>query len=405
MKTNLLALAMLLVTAGAMAEELKVADVVLPQNTTAEIQFELVNPNVVFDAFSFSVTLPDGVVPEMETGTDDTPSFIAGDRFVDGSGISSNLVDGNIIKFARLTDGKPIQGTSGVLFSAVVKVDGELEVGTQLTATVSEVSFTTPGLTKEELDPVTFTITIGEPDDGRIKFDETSTSAPAAATGVDVRVKRTIKANEWSTICLPFAMNEEQMKAAFGEDVELADFTSWASEEDDEGNIVGISVGFEDVSEMEANHPYIIKVASPVEEFTADGVDIEPEEEPTVQVGKKKAERGFFIGTYVAGTEVPQNDLFLSGNQFWYSTGKTKMKAFRAYFEFADVLTVVEEAAAKVRFNIGGAPTAIEGIAAGKYGQDGAVYDLSGRRLSVSSASSALPKGLYIVNGKKVIIK
>ena len=239
----------------------------------------------------------------------------------------------------------------------------------------------------------------------QVTLDETSPSIPEAVTNANVRVKRTIKGDEWSTICLPFAMSETQVKEAFGDDVELADFTSWASEEDEEGNIVGISVGFENVSEVEANHPYIIKVASTVEEFTADGVDIEPEDEPTVQVGKKKAERGYFIGTYVAGTEVPENDLFLSGNQFWYSTGKTKMKAYRAYFEFADVLTVVEEAAAKVRFNIGGAPTAIEGIAAGKYGQDGAVYDLSGRRLSVSSASSVLPKGMYIVNGKKIIIK
>jgi flagellar basal body L-ring protein FlgH len=37
-----------------------------------------------------------------------------------------------------------------------------------------------------------------------------------------------------------------------------------------------------------------------------------------------------------------------------------------------------------------------------------AVYDLSGRRISVSAATSVrsvLPKGIYIVNGKKVMIK
>jgi hypothetical protein len=36
------------------------------------------------------------------------------------------------------------------------------------------------------------------------------------------------------------------------------------------------------------------------------------------------------------------------------------------------------------------------------------VYDLSGRRISVSSASSSLsdlPKGIYIVNGRKVVVK
>ncbi len=38
----------------------------------------------------------------------------------------------------------------------------------------------------------------------------------------------------------------------------------------------------------------------------------------------------------------------------------------------------------------------------------GAVYDLSGRKVSVSSDSSVpsvLPKGVYIVNGKLVVVK
>ena len=405
MRKNLLALAMLLVSAGAMAEELKVADVTLPQNATAEIQFELNNPNTELDAFSFSLTLPDGVVPVMTTGNTPSPSFIAGDRFVNGTGISSNLLEGNIVKFARLTDGNAITGTSGVLFSAVIKVDGELEVGTKLQATVSDIQFTTPSLTKEELDDVQFTITIAEPVDGRTVLDETSTTIPQAATGVDVRVKRTIKANEWSTICLPFAMTEAQVTEAFGSDVQLADFTSWESEEDEDGDIVGISVGFENVSEIEANHPYIIKVTSAIEEFTADGVDIEPDDEPTQQVGKKKAERGYFIGTYIAGTTVPKNNLFLSGNKFWYSTDQTKIKAFRAYFEFADVLTSVEEAETKVRFTFDGTPTAIEDITVGEFAADDAVYTLSGVRLGKAAQLKSLPQGLYIVNGKKVFVK
>jgi hypothetical protein len=33
----------------------------------------------------------------------------------------------------------------------------------------------------------------------------------------------------------------------------------------------------------------------------------------------------------------------------------------------------------------------------------GEVYDLSGRKVSVPSVSSVLPKGVYIINGKKVV--
>ncbi len=229
-------------------------------------------------------------------------------------------------------------------------------------------------------------------------LDETSTAAPEAANGVNVKVNRTINANEWSTICLPFAMSETQCKAAFGNDVQLANFTSWSSEEDGAGDIVAINVGFTTVTAIEANHPYIIKVSSAVTDFTIDGVNIAPENEPTVQVGTKKVEKGFMIGTYVANFTVPDGDIFLSGGMFWYSKGLTKMKAFRAYFEFADVLTSVEGASAPA-FNIifGGGTTNIKDIKAEQ--NDDFYYNLGGQRVEAPA------KGLYIKNGKKVVIK
>ena len=229
-------------------------------------------------------------------------------------------------------------------------------------------------------------------------LDETSTAAPEAANGVNVKVNRTINANEWSTICLPFAMSETQCKAAFGNDVQLANFTSWSSEEDGAGDIVAINVGFTTVTAIEANHPYIIKVSSAVTDFTIDGVNIAPENEPTVQVGTKKVEKGFMIGTYVANFTVPDEDIFLSGGMFWYSKGLTKMKAFRAYFEFADVLTSVEGASAPA-FNIifGGGTTNIKDIKAEQ--NDDFYYNLGGQRVEAPA------KGLYIKNGKKVVIK
>ncbi|MBQ9363275.1 MAG: hypothetical protein IJT97_07650 [Bacteroidaceae bacterium] len=235
-----------------------------------------------------------------------------------------------------------------------------------------------------------------------MELSELATTLPETASNVDVRVKRTIKADEWSTLVLPFSMTETQVKEAFGEDVQLADFTAWTSEEDEDGNIVSISVDFESISEIEANHPCIIKTTADITEFTVDGVDIEAEDEPTVQVGKKKAERGYLIGTYVTGTVVPENDLFLSDNKFWYSTGLTRMKALRAYFEFADVLTSVEEGSeAKVRFRFeNNNATAIQTLEA-TFAED-AVYSVSGVRMN---SGKALPKGFYIVNGKKILVK
>lgn len=245
---------------------------------------------------------------------------------------------------------------------------------------------------KDYADDVTFKVNVVN----FLVLDETSTVAPVAATGVNVKVKRTINANEWSTICLPFAMSEEQVKAAFGNDVELKNFSSWSSETNTDDEIVSINVGFTSVSAIEANHPYVIKVSTAISEFTVDGVDIDPDDAEVV-VGKGKT-KGTFYGNYVAGTAVPEEHLFISGNKFYYSTGSTTIKAFRGYFELRDVLeSYYDEAPSRVVFDFGDV-TGIQKISA--QGQnDGIYYDLSGRRVEKPS------KGVFIVNGKKVIIK
>lgn len=145
---------------------------------------------------------------------------------------------------------------------------------------------------------------------------------------------------------------------------------------------------------IEANHPYIINVSEPVSEFTVDEVDIEPVEKPMVNYGTKSKPKSI-VGTYVAQTEVPELGLFLSENNFWYSTGATKMKAFRAYFKFIDVLTEVDSADSNVKMSIGGEETRIDGLLPET--SNDAIYDLTGRKVEKAE------KGIYIVNGKKVL--
>ena len=404
MKKLFFAVAMLTTTLGAMAEELKVADVVLPQNSTAAIEIELLNPNTVYESFNFQVELPKGVAFVMNA--EDKPDCKRGTRF--NNSPASEYNGGNKATFARLTDGTYITGTSGMLIAPIIKVDGELAVGTKLTATISEIKFTTASLTKDLLEPVTFNIIIGEPVDGRTILDETSPTAPEAATGVDVRVKRTLVAGVWNTICLPFAMTEEQVKAAFGSDVQLGDFNGIESTYDEaEENIIEIHVNFNNATAIEANHPYIIKVKDAVNEFTVDGVDIviDEEEDPSVNKDEYVTGKGTkkdpyvyhynsFVGTYVVDTEVPEMALFLNNNKFYYSTGATKMKAFRGYFDFYDVLSEVESAEARISFAVAeDQPTAISNV---KREADDKYYNLKGQRVEKPG------KGIYIFKGKKV---
>lgn len=240
-----------------------------------------------------------------------------------------------------------------------------------------------------------------------VVLDENSTTAPAASDGVvNVQVKRTIKAGNWSTIVLPFAMSGEQVEEAFGSDAKLADFTGVQTTTDEADNIVSMKVSFSQATAIEANHPYLIKVGKDISEFTVDGVTVSPEEEPSVERDEQSVKVGKitytsynrFIGTYVAETPVDELMLFLNGNKFYYSDGTVKMKAYRAYFDFYDVLSDIENAGVKMFLDIDGEQTHIGEIVNDK-SSNGKWFDLCGRNVRQAE------KGLYIVNGKKVMVK
>ncbi len=243
----------------------------------------------------------------------------------------------------------------------------------------------------------------------RITLKETSEVAPEPMTGVDVRVERTIKEDEWSTICLPFAMDNAQVKAAFGNDVQMAEFTG--CEVDDAVTNIVVNFASIETPAIEANHPYLIKVTEAVSEFEVDDVNIAPDAENARVIRDKKGRySNEFIGTYVANTILGEEDypvLYLTGNNFRYSKGNVKMKAFRGYFDLGDLYDYLQntESGAKIGFNVDDEVTAIEGINTNQRVVEG-VYDLQGRKVMVKDGDiNNLQRGLYIINGKKVAIK
>ena len=362
------------------AQTISVEDVVVLQgSTTGSFTISANVGDAVYTGFEFTISFP------KDKGFTSINKATA--AWENGAIMFGDLTAGTT-DFSGLTtgEGKIVDGELGTV---TFNVDPSIATGDYEVA-ITNFTFM-DGTNYIPANNVTFTVTVTD----RLTLDETATVAPATATGVNVKVKRTIDANEWSTICLPFAMDATQVKAAFGDDVKLGDFTSWSSEEDGEGDIVAINVGFTDVTAIEANHPYIIKTSSAIVSFDVDGVDIDPEDEPSVQVGKKKAEKGFMTGTYVANTTVPENNVFLYDGKFWYSKGNTKMKAFRAYFY--DVLASVESSA-PVFISFGGETTGIENIQ--RTAGDDRYYNLNGQHVE------NLKKGqIYIKNNKKVVVK
>lgn len=357
--------------------------------------------------FSFSLTLPEGFsvaltggIPDVQLSTERTNSTHI-DKF-------ESTIDDNgkltVIASNDKGDGE-ITGNDGEIALVRIVLPADAAAGNytivvhnlSINLTNGDDAITEDLGVKRDIET---TLTI----DNGITLDENSTEVPSPATGVDVRVFRTIKANEWSTICLPFAMTEAQVKTAFGDDVQLGNFCDTQSEYDDADNVVGISIAFEKATEIEANHPYIIKVSQPITEFAVDNVDINPaEEDALVEVdngltGRRRVVYGGMYGTYHAQTELEKFSLFLNSNKFWYSTGLTKMKAFRAYFVMMDVLTDVENAAARISFSFNDRDEETTGIVSRQeQTKGGACYDLQGRKVVKPT------KGLYIRNGRKEV--
>ena len=194
----------------------------------------------------------------------------------------------------------------------------------------------------------------------------------------NVTLTRAINADNWSTIVLPFAMTAAQVEATFGADTKLAQFTAY----DNETKALTMNTA----TAINANEPYMIRVANSVTgEKTIEGVTI-------VAADNNKDVSGIrFQGVYDSG-KIPAGGYFVSGNQLYQSTGSSTIKPFRAYF------TNVPSGA---RLLFEDEASGISSMHNSQCIMHNEVYDLQGRK---NSQSSILKKGLYIINGKKVMI-
>lgn len=75
------------------------------------------------------------------------------------------------------------------------------------------------------------------------------------------------------------------------------------------------------------------------------------------------------------------------------------INAFHAYYLPAD------GSAAPAKISFDGEAAGIDAVSTTSTSANGAVYDLSGRRVAANLAAAKLAKGIYVVNGKKVAVK
>lgn len=399
--------------AGLKAENITVNDVTVGRGGKAKMNVNLTCEDNQWFAFQMDITLPEGF--SMKNNSAGIPEVVYTDRLssVFSTAASNYRTAEGYYSIAGVHMGTAgIVAGSGPIFYMTIVAGDDVTDGTY-TGTIRGIIFTNSDDQSVHFDNATFTITVSGDAVTGIAIDETSTEALTATTeATGVTVKRTIKADEWSTLVLPFAMTGDELASAFGETAKLAEFTEWSpsDDEDSDGNPLSINMTFKTkaLSEgIEANHPVLIRLDHAITEFTVEDKMLDPEDEPTVTVNKtgstKKRDQAMFYGSYVPVT-IEEKMLFLNGNSFYYSTGKTKMKGFRGYFYVPDVISdyYSTSTSSKVSMTITDETTGINEITTGQK-PNGRIYNIAGQY--VGTDTSVLPTGIYIMNGKKVFVK
>lgn len=329
-------------------------------------------------AMQFDVTLPDG----LSLVSPLTDCYSAGELV---NGHTFRVSDQGCGKYRITCYADPtasFTAANGTVLTLYYNVASETAIGDK-TATLSDVTFSYNYVSYHP-SAGDNTITIGN----TVMLTEDETAAPAASSAtVNVTVNRALKGDKWNTIVLPFAMTSDQLTTTFGGGVKLAGFDDYTTSGDN------ISVSFVTSDVLQAHTPYIIKVSTDMSSFSVSGVTITTAngDLTTGTAGQQ------MIGTYVAETTIPDKGIFLSDNEFKFSKGTSKLKAFRAWFSFAD-FNYAEAGARRMVLDVFDMSTGIHSISSG-IKADGNAYNLKGQKVNESS------RGVQIRNGKKVIKK
>ena len=204
----------------------------------------------------------------------------------------------------------------------------------------------------------------------------------------------------WNGLVLPFDMTVTGIKNKFSA-TKVKNFTGISYDE-----AKGVTLNFDnfdsETTVIPAGTPFLVKTNSAGTSYTINGVVLPAN---GLQNITKTADGNDNIQYTMKGTHAASTNLtnvsfaLIQGNTFFYHDGaaqkESSAKAFRAYFENESE----EPAAARVSFDFGDdVVTGITELAQPKTAADGTAYDLQGRKVETFKQ-----KGIYIVNGRKVV--
>ena len=229
---------------------------------------------------------------------------------------------------------------------------------------------------------------------------------------------RTFTPGEWNSLILPVDMTADQVTAAFGKDTKLAKFDKYdenwiyfspVEESDADGNI------------LKANIPYIIKptkepdyvnrnynvgsgkekhIDGPVYTVTGIYYGGQPTKMKCEDTGSYTNTGMTHYGSYVYRQKVPAKSYMLSKGDMVHTSKVHNVKSYRSWLEE----TTPSEKTLQLKVSDSdNSTTGIKVIEEAPQNAN-AVYNVNGMRMN-SSNTDNLPKGVYIINNKKVVIK
>ena len=226
--------------------------------------------------------------------------------------------------------------------------------------------------------------------------DNSSTITALNGCTLDVTLTRTLQSGGWNTFAVPFAIADPA--SVFGAGVKVKELTA-ASVSDNT-----LTLTFDNAASIEAGKPYLVKVESAVANPTFNGVMISNSTTPTTFSGVVS-----FVPV-INPTAMTANDktvLFVTGgNKLTYPSANGNINGFRAYFQLLDAN------ARSFVLDLGdGETTGLEMMSDGRGIRNATLcnaekmsdvwYDMQGQKLQGKPTT----KGVYIVNGTKVVIK
>ncbi|MBQ9186486.1 MAG: choice-of-anchor J domain-containing protein [Prevotella sp.] len=198
----------------------------------------------------------------------------------------------------------------------------------------------------------------------------------------EITLTRTLQTGGWNTFCVPFST--ETPSGWTVKELSSSAFDSSTGE---------LTLNFGNAASIEAGKPYLVKVDANVENPTFNGVTISS----TTTTTETTAVDFVPVMNPTNLTGGDKTVLFITdGNKLTYPSGDGNINGFRAYFKLKDEVAAQARA---FRMSFDDNVTGITTVISDEPTTASGTYTLDGRRIE----GEPTQKGMYIVNGKKVI--